>query len=227
MLFRSAYLRPLLAQDGTIPQLRAIVRGNKKPAFIAMDAKSVFKDAPVDVEALTRVLQLACDEAEEDQDDKAEDEDETAEEKAAREKKEKDDADAKKAEDADEDEDEDDAKAKAKEDDKKANDAAIKLASDAARAGALSEFRAIRQAEQDVQPLVGAVVAMDSAEAVYRFALDSVGVENKGVHASALPALISMVKERQNTKPARVAMDASAADDFAKRYPNATKLVRA
>lgn len=219
-----AYLRPLLAQDGAIPQLRAIVRGNKKPEFLAMDTKSVFAGkVDIDVEALTRVLQLACDEAEEDKDDKAKDEDETEEEKAAREKKEKDEADAKKAKD----EEDEEARKKADEDGKKANDAAIRLAADNARASALSEFRAIRQAEQDVQPLVGAVVAMDSAEAVYRFALDSVGVENKGVHASALPALVSMAKERKAAPAPRVAMDASHASDFAARFPNATKLARA
>ena len=221
-----AYLRPLLAQDGAIPQLRAIVRGNKKPEFLAMDAKSVFAGkVDIDVEALTRVLQLACDEAEEDPDDKkAKDEDdETAEEKAAREKKEKEEADAKAAKD----EEDEEARKKADADGKKANDAAIRLAADNARTSALSEFRAIRQAEQDVQPLVGAVVAMDSAEEIYRFALDSVGIENKGVHASALPTLVSMAKERKAAPAPRVAMDASHASDFAARFPNATKLVRA
>lgn len=220
-----AYLRPLLAQDGAIPQLRAIVRGNKKPEFLAMDAKSVFAGkVDIDVEALTRVLQLACDEAEEDPDDKkAKDEDETEEEKAAREKKEKDEADKKKADD----EEDEEAKKKADEDGKKANDAAIRLAADNARTSALSEFRAIRQAEQDVQPLVGAVVAMDSAEAVYRFALDSVGIDAKDVHASALPALVSMAKERKAAPAPRVAMDASHASDFAARFPAATKLARA
>lgn len=220
-----AYLRPLLAQDGVIPQLRAIVRGNKKPEFLAMDAKSVFADkVDIDVDALTRVLQLACDEAEEDKDDKkADDEDETEEEKAAREAKEKkaadEEAEAKKKAD---DEDEEDKK-----EEKKANDAAIRLAADNARASALSEFRAIRQAEQDVQPLVGAVVAMDSAEAVYRFALDAAGIDNKGIHASALPALVTLAKERQAAPAPRVAMDAAASADFAARFPTATKIARA
>lgn len=233
-----AYLRPLLAQDGDIPQLRAIVRGNKRPDFLAMDAKSVFAGKlDIDVAALTRVLTLAADEADEDM--AGDEDDETPEEKAAREKKEakdkakdedKDD-DKKKADDSD---DDDDKKKKAddeeeddkKDKDKKANDAAIRHAADSARKGALSEFRAIRQAEQDVHPLVGAVVAMDSAEEVYRFALDSIGVASKGIHASALPALVSMAKER-TTKPARVAMDASTAGDFAKRFPTATTLARA
>jgi len=222
-----AYLRPLLAQDGAIPQLRAIVRGNKKPEFLAMDAKSVFADKiDIDVDALTRVLQLACDEAEEDKDDKkADDEDETEEEKDAREAKEKKaddedkDDDKKKADDEDEDD--------KKNDGKKANDAAIRLAADNARASALSEFRAIRQAEQDVQPLVGAVVAMDSAEAVYRFALDAAGIDNKGIHASALPALVTLAKERQAAPAPRVAMDAAASADFAARFPTATKIARA
>jgi hypothetical protein len=219
-----AYLRPLLAQDGTIPQLRAIVRGNKKPAFVAMDAKSVFKDLDLNVDDLTRVLTLACDEAEEEEDGKADDEEETEEEKAAREKKASDEADEEAKKKA---EDEEAEEAKKKEDGK-ANDAAFARVRSDARQDALREFTAIRQAEEDVRPLVGAVVAMDSAEAVYRFALDSIGVDAKGVHASALPTLVGMAKDRQ-VKPqaARVAMDAAAESSFAARFPTATKLKRA
>lgn len=51
---------------------------------------------------------------------------------------------------------------------------------------------AMIQAKADVVPLVGPiVVAMDSAEAVYRFALDQAKVSHKAIHASALPAIVA------------------------------------
>jgi hypothetical protein len=179
-----------------------------------MDIKSVFKDAEIDTAKLTAVLKLAADEADKDDEDKAEDEDETEEEKSAREAKEKKAAD-------------EEAEAKKDEDDgKKANDAAIAAARQGGRDDALREFAAIRQAEEAVRPLIGAVAAMDSAEAVYRFALDSAGVDTKDIHASALPAMVKLATERK-TAPPRVAMDAAASDDFAKRFPNATKIARA
>lgn len=213
-----AYLRPILAQDGAIPQLKAIVKGNKKPEFVAMDIKSVFPKAEIDVPKLTAVLQLAADEADEDKDDKgAEDEDETEEERKEREAAEA----KKKAED-------DEAASKKDEDEKKANDAAIAAARKGGRDDALAEFRAIRQAEEAVRPLVGAVAAMDSAEAVYRFALDQAGVEHKDIHASALPAMVQLATERKANTPApRVAMDAAASADFAARFPTATPIRRA
>lgn len=225
-----AYLRPILAQDGALPKLKAIVKGNKKPEFIAMDIKSVFKDAEIDATKLAAVLQLACDEADEDkdQDQGADDEDETEEERKAREAAEKKAEDEaaeeakKKAAEDDDDDDEDKDKV-----DKKAMDAAIAAATTTARTSALNEFRAIREAEEAVRPLVGAVVAMDSAEAVYRFALDQAGVDAKGIHASALPALVKMAVAQKSAPAPRVAMDAAAADDFRKRFPTATTIRRA
>lgn len=216
-----AYLRPLLAQDGAIDlsKLKAIVKGNKKPEFVAMDIKSVFKDANIDATKLTDVLKVAADEVMEDDDDKdgADDEDETEEEKKAREEAEA----KKKAED-------EEAEAAKKDDDKKANDAAIKLAADNARTSALNEFKAIREAEKAVHPLVGEVVAMDSAEAVYRFALDQAGVDHKDIHASALPALVKLAVQNKTASKAtpRVAMDAAASDDFQKRFPTAAPIRR-
>lgn len=212
-----AYLRPILAQDGALPKLKAIVKGNKKPEFIAMDIKSVFKDADIDATKLAAVLQLAADEADEDKDDKgADDEEETEEERKEREAAEA----KKKAED-------EEAEQAKKDDEKKANDAAIAAAVGKGKAEALAEFRAIREAEEAVRPLVGAVVAMDSAEAVYRFALDQAGVENKGIHVSALPALVKMATAQKSAPAPRVAMDAAAADDFRKRFPTATPIRRA
>jgi len=64
---------------------------------------------------------------------------------------------------------------------------AERLASDAA-----AKVENTAKAKRDVAPLVGSiVVAMDSAEAVYRFALDQIKVDHKGVHESALPAIVA------------------------------------
>jgi hypothetical protein len=64
---------------------------------------------------------------------------------------------------------------------------------------------------------------MDSAEEVYRFALDSVGVDSKGIHASALPAMVNLAKQAQTPKPSTYAMDAKSTSDFESRFPTATK----
>lgn len=73
-------------------------------------------------------------------------------------------------------------------------DEAARLANDAVEARS-----ALTDAHKAVAPLVGTITtAMDSAEAVYRFALDKVNAAHKGVHASALPALVSAeIRARQ------------------------------
>lgn len=220
-----AYLRPQLAQDGAIPAVRVLVKAGAKPERIAADAKTMFaKQFAVDEAALAKLLKLAADEAdmddedetamdeeEDDKDDKPKSKDKAKDKAKDEDKDEKDD---KKGEDEEEDD-------KKKDDDKKASDAAlVKLATENARA----EFKAIRIAEEDVRPLVGAVAAMDSAEAVYRHALDSVGVDNKGVHASALATLVSLAKERKPQTGNRIANDAAGAESFASRFPTASKL---
>lgn len=69
---------------------------------------------------------------------------------------------------------------------------AKKYADDAASA-AVAKVQATEQARRDVAPLVGPVTAaMDSAESVYRFALDQVKVAHKDIkEASALAAIVS------------------------------------
>ena len=121
--------------------------------------------------------------------------------------------------------DEQDAKEKTEElQNGKAEKPAMDAAAIAAKAEkqAMAKFTAIRKAERAVAPLVGEVAAMDSADAVYRFAMDSVGINYKGVHPSAYPALIEMHQRAQaNVQPARVAMDAAATSELAKIMPNA------
>lgn len=88
-------------------------------------------------------------------------------------------------------------------------------------------LQAIRKAERDVRPLVGELtIAMDSAAAVYKFALDAEKVDVSGVHPSAYGALVAQVlkgKEGGRTAAAKLAQDAATtgASDFAEQFPNA------
>lgn len=72
---------------------------------------------------------------------------------------------------------------------------ATKLANDAA-ATAVARVNALHKAREDVKPLVG-IVAMDSAEEVYAFALKQSQVATDGVPAAAFPALVEQVKARK------------------------------
>jgi len=89
------------------------------------------------------------------------------------------------------------------------------LAEDAASratADAIASVNALHAAREAVKPLVG-VIAMDSAEAVYKFALDQEKVSYDGVHASAFPALIAQIVARKSATPAApVATPVMAAD---------------
>lgn len=199
----------------------------RKEAAIRSALSGMAQDADLDV--LVRKTMLALDEADKEDkaDKKAEDEEseaakkkaedeETEEEKAEREAKEK----------AAEDEEEDDKK-KDDEDKKTAMDAAIRKAGADAEAKAVARFNAIRRAEADVKPLIGDVVAMDSADDIYKFALDSLNIAHKGVHPSAFPALIEMAKtQKAAPKNPVIALDSAAEDSFGKMFPNTKPLIR-
>ncbi|MGJ0578498.1 DUF2213 domain-containing protein [Xenorhabdus bovienii] len=106
--------------------------------------------------------------------------------------------------------DEDDKKAEDEDDGKKppAMDSAM------IEQRAVERVTALFQAREDVKPLIG-VVAMDSAEQVYGYALKQKGVDTTGVHASAYKSMVGMLLSNQAaaTKP-NVAMDYdSFADD--------------
>lgn len=85
---------------------------------------------------------------------------------------------------------------------------AQRMAADASTA-AVARVTAIDTARRDVAPLVGAiVVAMDSAEAVYRFALDHIKVAHKDVPAAALSHIVS-AEVRTRKAAATPAQDAA------------------
>ena len=128
--------------------------------------------------------------------------------------------------DENKDDDKDDKKEKDKVD-KPAMDAAIRIAADSARRDAQADFRKLREAEQAVRPLIGDVVAMDSAEDVYRTALEQSGVDINGVHPSAFPSLVKMaISQKENSRPAPLAQDSASISDFEKAFPTAGKLKR-
>lgn len=63
---------------------------------------------------------------------------------------------------------------------------------DSIRAAAVKDVTALFEAREQVKPLVG-VVAMDSAEAVYKYALQQKGININGVHPSAYKAMVGML----------------------------------
>lgn len=138
-------------------------------------------------------------------------------------------------EDADDDDDEDEKarKAKAEKDkdksmSKPAMDAAIAAAVEKVRADTIAEMNAIREAEAAVAPHIGTIkVAMDSAAAVYRLALDAAKVDLTGVPEAAYAAMVRMLPlpDAKRVAP-RVAMDAAAEKGFRDRFPTASELVR-
>lgn len=211
----------VLVADSLPPELNhmrkhkvAAIRATLKP-LLAQDA---------DLEAEVRKALLALDEAEK----KDEKENKTADDEDCDEKDKK-----KTADDEDDEEDKDKKKTAEDEDDeeddkvsKTAMDSAIRLAADSATKKAAENFRKIREAEQVVRPLIGDVVAMDSAEDVYRTALEQSGVDIAGVHPSAYPALVKMaISQKENSRPV-IAQDSASVSEFEKAFPTAGKLKR-
>lgn len=224
------FLRPQLAQDAAIVDLGALVRG-VKAATIAQDKARIVKEvkakiASIDTDALAQVIQMAADAEPEDPEfgnkKPAQDEDEQREDESDEDYKKR--MDAKKAA---QDEEDEEADKKKKEEAKTAMDAAISKASKEAETKTIARMNAIRAAEKEVAPLIGEVAAMDSAEAVYKLALDNAKVDVTGVHPSAYGAMIRMLsKQGEPTVKVNLAQDSASAADFSKRFPTAKAPIR-
>lgn len=80
---------------------------------------------------------------------------------------------------------------------------AVNTAMDSMRA----EFRDLEKAKQAVRGTVGDVLGMDSAEQVYRFALDHLKVDHKTMPAAGLATLFSVASSKSS--PRKVAMDSA------------------
>lgn len=211
----------VLVADSLPPELNHM-RKHKAEAIRATLKPLLAQDA--DLEAEVRKALLALDEAEK-KDEKEnkpaddEDDDEKDKKKTADDEDDEEDKDKKKTAE-DEDDEEDDKVSKT------AMDSAIRLAADSATKKAAENFRKIREAELVVRPLIGDVVAMDSAEDVYRTALEQSGVDIAGVHPSAYPAMVKMaISQKENSRPV-IAQDSASVSEFEKAFPTAGKLKR-
>lgn len=85
-------------------------------------------------------------------------------------------------------------------------DKKVEAAMDEMKAG----FRALEAAKAAVRQTVGDVIGMDSAEQVYRFALDHLKVDHKDMPAAALGRLYAVASERKAPAP-RIAADSATA----------------
>lgn len=115
---------------------------------------------------------------------------------------------------------------------KAAMDAAISSAVAKARrdteASTIARLRSIQEAEKAVRPYIGELaIAQDSAEAVYKLALDHAEVDLEGVPSAAYAAMVKMLPKPGDVPTvakARVAMDSKALDANLKRFPGVTAL---
>jgi hypothetical protein len=105
---------------------------------------------------------------------------------------------------------------------KPAMDAAIKTAVARAESAAVNRMRGIADAEKAVQPWVGVLtIAADSAETVYKTALETMGVDVAGVHPSAYRAILQAQPKPGEVKAPRIAQDSGRPQGFLDRFPNA------
>lgn len=119
---------------------------------------------------------------------------------------------------------------------KGAMDKAIKLAVDAARREAAQEaekstiarLRGIQEAEEAIKPYVGKLaVAMDSADEVYKAALEILKIDIKDIHPSAYRAVLMAQAKPGDTPKARIAQDAAASTNVVLEvFPGADRIAR-
>ena len=104
---------------------------------------------------------------------------------------------------------EDEAKKDDKDDDEAKKDDKKEQAMDAAmiESNAVAKVTALFEAREKVKPIVGQI-ACDSAEEVYKTALDKSGVSTKGVHPSAYGAMVDLVLQGKQNTP-NIAEDAA------------------
>lgn len=109
---------------------------------------------------------------------------------------------------------------------KPAMDAAIAAARADTEKSVRENFKAIRAAEQAIEPYVGKLsLAFDSAPDVYRAAFDILNVDHKGVDPSAFSAILKAQQLPGAKKVDRkLAMDSASVDGFAKRFPDAARI---
>lgn len=207
-----AVIRPKLAADAAMPSLLPVLQDTKKATLkpaelsasvLALVAPKLAADAGLTADDLAAVVKFAT--------DGVTDEPEAPEGGASKPG----------ANDEGEEEEEDEDGEKVS---KKAMDAAIAKAREGGATAAVARMTAIRQAEKDVHPFVGEVAAMDSAEAVYKFALDAQGVNTEGMEPVAYRHVLAALPKPGTTpapKEPAMAADSSFLSDFKTRFPTA------
>ncbi|WPQ34370.1 DUF2213 domain-containing protein [Achromobacter xylosoxidans] len=109
---------------------------------------------------------------------------------------------------------------------KQAMDQALAKAQKAGEEAAVARMTAIRTAEQECRPILGEIVAQDSAEAVYKMALDAKGIDLTDTPPSAYRAMVKMaLAQDQAPQTPRVAMDSASVQSFNQRYPHQPKVI--
>ena len=202
---------PKLAADANLPGLLATA---SKKTFNKAEfrGKLLAMDSSLPGEQVDLVMDAMMDNQEdpepvEPKKKPAEDaEEETEEEKKKREKEEKEARDKKAADEAEEKDEKEEKKTKA--------------AMDSFRA----ELRQAEEARREVRPIVGDVIAQDSAADIYTFALDHLNVDHAGV--TGVPALKALFKlASSKAAPAsRVAQDSAG---LVAQFPNAARFRQA
>ena len=179
---------PKLAADASLDDLHAFIDRMDK------EDDGAAEDDEIDAE------DEEDDEDEDEEKKKADAKDKKAKDMKAKDKKARD----AKAKDAD-------CEAEDEEDDKKAKDGkAMDAAIAAAEARVVTRMNDIAAAREVVRPIIGSVsLAMDSAAAIYKLALDAAKVDLTGVDPSAYRAMVSMLP-KAGAKPAKIAMDSGA-----------------
>lgn len=225
-----AYLTPKLAQDQAVGSLRELVKDVKSATFekqkpvivqritaavkgkLAQDADLADLDKVLDALCGTEDanmvgddLDLAAMDGEEDEDDMEDDPDNPGQKR-------------KKVKAMDE---PPPTEGTPKPPTKAAMDAAIGKARTEAIAEATKAVEALHVAREEVQAIVGKV-ALDSADAVYKFALDHLKIDTTGVHPSAYR---SMVKLASQTRPSAsvgtlIAQDAAVKKNVTTAFPH-------
>ena len=86
-----------------------------------------------------------------------------------------------------------------------------------------AEIRAMVEAEEFVRPYVGKLaIACDSAEGVYKAALETMGVDIKDVHPSAYRAILAA--QRKPGADLRLASDSTVPDGISDRFPEINRV---
>jgi len=223
-----------LAQDASIEDVVKVLDSLDK---IAMD-EEVDEEAMDEEEESEEEKEARM--AKEAKDKKAKD----ARAKAAKDKKAKDESkeeedEAEKGEDAWPEKDDEEEKDKKEAKDnfetkpiaKKAMDAAIAAAVKATEKRVTARLHEIRAAEELVRPILGPILAQDSAAAVYKLLFDHAEVDVADVPEEGYGPLARSLIKTMNVKAGgnqqtvkRLASDAAASADFAKRFPDAARV---